>query len=338
MSHAFDAMSAVRAAHDACLKNPGDAAAAQYFKDLHQLHEGTFVDAFEVAGISYPRTDGHRLSESQARTALSAFLADDGLAADVKPGVLAAAYPHAAEVLREEIESIVQSASEILALDWQSAQLDGATVARLRDLLRMPTEAGAFDQLKDKVKRPGGDGPNPYRGFNVDHLIPDQDLRGLGVSREQSLTLEAGFSTFLLDGQNRGSQHKYATDCQAAVRKHFRTLGRNPTLGEYLAYAKTWMTKIYVTADLVVDGLVNEAPMAEKLEFSEMQVKGYAMAQAGFMTWPERQLVGEAVATALVIQARDHYASLGWPLTQEMKMVRQRAAVRGAVPSVKAQA
>ncbi|WP_019939527.1 hypothetical protein [Bordetella sp. FB-8] len=331
MSQVFQHMTAVRTAFDACLRTPGDAAARARFVAEHQNHQGSFVESFDVGGITYPRTDGHRLSELLARSAIDEFLNRNGAPSDLKLDVVAVAYPLSGEVLRQEIEAVVKTARAIAALDWKAASVAVDDARALRELLRMPTTADTYDALRAKVRTGMVDGINPYFGFNADHLIADKALRGVGTGRGDSSTKAEGFATFLQDGQNKGSQHKFATDAQNAVYQTFKLLGRNPTLGEYLERVHIWMTNIYTLADLTVDAVANNRHMSSARDFQEHQVKGFAIAQAGFMTWPERQQVGRAIATALLIEAREHYTRIGWPMTRELPLISDTLAASAPV-------
>ncbi|WP_027867065.1 hypothetical protein [Massilia alkalitolerans] len=327
MSVVFQTMKAVRDAFDACLHNPADAAARKDFAAMHQKNMGSFVEAFDVGGITYPRTDGHRLSETQARQTISAFLAGGGMPSQLKPGVVAIAYPLPDEVLRNEIQAVVQIAQKVEGLDWKADSIAPAEAAALRDLLRMPTTAATYAELRKAVQQGTTGGINPYRGYDADHLIPDKAMRGISTVRSASTTKAEGFATFLQDGQNKGSQHKFATDAQNAVRQHFEALKRNPTVGEYLEHVRVWMTNIYTRADLAVDSVVNNDSMRSRSAFESRHVKGFAIAQAGFMTWPERQSVGRAIATALLMEARDHYNAIGWTMNKELPLIKSAALV-----------
>lgn len=319
-------MDVVRDAFDRCLRAPNDASARDAFLSAHDQHQGAYVDAFTVGGITYPRTDGHRLNESQARSAISRYLQKGGAPADIKPGMMAVAYPRRSDAIRVEIEAAVAIAKRVNNLDWRSADLPETDAKELRELLRMPSEAGTYAELRTLASNGGKNGaPNPYRGYNADHLIPDKAIRGLSTVRHDSLTEAGGFATFLLDGQNKGSQHKYATDAQNAVTAEFKVMQRNPTMGEYLERVLKWMTNIYTMENLVVDGLVNNPRLNRKNEFQKFGVKGFALAQAGFMTKEERRNVGNAIATALVIQARKHCEAQGWTMDRELPLVHDLA-------------
>lgn len=321
MSTAFANMQSVRTAFAALQSDPADAAARAAFLAEHEQYRDAYVESFDLAGATYPRTDGHRLSEAQARQAIDKALGAGALPQDLKPGVIAAAYPLPEEVLREEIEATVRTAKAIAGLNWKTDAVSSADLGRVRELLRMPTVTGSYVQLRqlaDKIK-PGA--VNPYRGYNADHLIPDKALRGVSTVREDSPTKASSFATFLQDGQNKGSQHKFATDGQNFVLAQFKQLGRNPSVEEYLDCVFKWMSRIYTQADLVVDGAVKSNLMSSGSDFTRYAVKGYAVAQAGFMTWSEREAVGKAIATALLIEARQHYSAIGWHLARELPLV-----------------
>lgn len=335
MSAPFDHMLAVRTAFDAL--GGGGAAARAAFLAAHAAHRDAYVVSFELAGATYPRTDGHRLSESQARQAIDKALSEGAAPEDLKPGVLRAAYPLPTEVLRHEIEQTVRAAAAIATLDWKTDRVAAADAAKVRDLLRMPTNTGSYAALRKLADaRPPGQG-RPYRGYSADHLITDKALRGVATVRKGSPTKASSFATFLQDGQNKGSQHKFATDAQNLVRAEFALLGRNPTVDEYLQRAFIWMQRIYTRADLVVDGALRDNDMIDGDDFRRFLVKGYAVSQAGFMTWAERETVGRAIATALLIEARDHYAAIGWPLARELPLIggttRRRRARAPSPPS-----
>ncbi|MEX3982398.1 hypothetical protein AB4Y45_25845 [Paraburkholderia sp. EG287A] len=329
MSVAFHDMRAVREAFDACQRAPDDPAALNHFRALHTANQDQFVESFDVGGVTYPRTDGHRLSEAQAREAISKYL-ETGSPADLNAQTVAIAWPLPDEVLRQEIETVVKIASAVEKLDWRTDEIAASDVSALRELLRMPTSTGSYGDLRSQV----GHGL-VVRGYDADHLIPDKAMRGRTTLRGDSPTKASGFATFLQDGQNRGSQHKFATDAQITVRQYFATLDRNPTVGEYLERVHVWMTNIYTTADLAVESLLSDPAMRSGADFQKENVKGYAIAQAGFMTWPERQKVGRAIATALLIQARNHYRDMNWDMNRELPLVRNASGV--APPRVQPQ-
>jgi len=152
-------------------------------------------------------------------------------------------------------------------------------------------------------------------------VIADKALRGVDTGRRDSLTEAWGLATLLQDGQNKGSQHKYATDGQNMVYAEFKAMGRNPTVGEYMERAFIWMTSIYTRADLVVEGAMKNSLMGNSSDFRDHQVKGHAVAQAGYMTWPEREIVGRAIATTLMITLREHFAAHEWGLTRELPLI-----------------
>src|SRR3989338_713566 len=145
MSNGFDAMGLMRRAYEAALRDPGDPSAQAAFASAHQAHQNTFVESFDVGGISYPRTDGHKLSEREARDVISRILSNPAYSAsDLRPSVIEAAYPLQGNVLRAEIEKTIRLASEINQLDWRTDTLDANSRQAIRELLRMPTLAGGY--------------------------------------------------------------------------------------------------------------------------------------------------------------------------------------------------
>lgn len=324
MSNAFQAMELVRNAYQAVLLNPGDPNTQAAFAAAHQAHQGVFVESFDVAGISYPRTDGHKLSESEARSVISRILASPAYSArDLRPSVVEAAYPLQDDVLRQEIEQSVRLAAEINRLDWRTETLSGAKKQAIRELLRMPTLTGSYEATSSTKKDASALALSIYRGFEADHLIPDKVLRG-SLGRGASSSIRQSFATFMQDSQNKGSQHKFVTDAQANAKKLLRgnpaLPARNPTVSEYLEHVSKWMAQVYTTADLGVDVALKNSGLANGGEFKAFNVKGFALAQAGFMTWRERQNVGQAVATALLIEAREFYTAAGWPMDTELPL------------------
>ncbi|WP_095101661.1 hypothetical protein [Pseudomonas sp. Irchel 3A5] len=324
MSSAFQAMSLMRQAYEAALSNPSDQGAQAAFAAAHQLHQTTFVDSFHVGGVTYPRTDGHKLSEREARAAISRVLSIPGYsAADLRPSVIEAAYPLQEDVLRDEIESVIRVANEINQLDWRNDTLDPTSKHAIRELLRMPTLAGGYETLSNTKSTERAHLLSIYRGYDADHLIPDKVLRG-SLLRGQSFSLNHSFATFMQDSQNKGSQHKFVTDEQRKTRKLLRgdlqSPAKNPTTGEYLEHVFKWMTQVYTMADLGVDVAVRDSGLANGSEFKNFNVKGFALAQAGFMTWAERKDVGRAVAVALLIEAREFYTSAGWTMDRELPL------------------
>ncbi|BBG85999.1 hypothetical protein AHGSH82_031440 [Aeromonas hydrophila] len=324
MNDEFDAMGLMRRAYEAALRNPGDHAAQSVFADAHQAHQNTFVESFDVGGISYPRTDGHKLSEREAREVISKILSDPAYSvSDLRPSVIEAAYPLQSEVQRDEIKATVRLANEINRLDWRTDTLDANSKNAIRELLRMPTLAGGYKIISQTKSAANADVLNIYRGFDADHLIPDKVLRG-SLLRGQSFSLNHSFATFLQDSQNSGSQHKFVTDAQKQTRKLMRgdpkQPARNPTTGEYLQHVLEWMTHVYTTAELGVDVAVMNSGLANGNEFKRFNVKGFALAQAGFMTCTERKNVGRAVAVALLIEAREFYTAAGWTMDRELPL------------------
>lgn len=324
MINAFHAMQHVRSAYQAALNNPGDKTLHAEFAAAHQTFQGVHVESFDVAGIAYPRTDGHTLSEREARAAISRTLSNPAYSVlDLRPSVIEAAYPLLDEVLREEIAATVQLANEINRLDWRTATLDENSKQSIRELLRMPTLTGGYASLSRIRGSANEQARSIYRGYEPDHLIPDKVLRG-SASRNESTSLNQSFATFMQDSQNKGSQHKFVTDAQQQARKSLRgdpaQPARNPTVSDYLPYVLEWMTHVYTAADLGVDVAVLNSRMANAAEFKLFNVKGFALAQAGFMTWPERQVVGRAVAMALVIEAREFYTAAGWTMDTELPL------------------
>ena len=324
MNSSFAAMTLMRNAYEAALRAPSDAVAQAAFVAAHQAQQHTFVDSFDVAGITYPRTDGHTLSEREAREVISRILSNPAYSvSDLRPSVIEAAYPLQADVLRAEIEATVALANKINGLDWRTDALDASTKQAMRELLRMPTLAGGYKIISQVKSATNAQVLNIYRGYDADHLIPDKALRG-SLHRGQSFSLDQSYATFMQDSQNRGSQHKFVTDAQKHTRKRLRgdpTLpAKNPTTGEYLEHVLEWMTHVYTTADLGVDVAVRNSGLANSDEFKRFNVKGFALAQAGFMTWNERKSVGRAVAMVLLIEAREFYTAAGWPMDRELPL------------------
>lgn len=324
MSSSFYAMTLMRRAYEAALRDPSDPAAQAAFVAAHQAQQHTFVDSFQVAGITYPRTDGHTLSEREAREVISRILSNPAYSvSDLRPSVVAAAYPIQDEVLRAEIEATVAVANEINQLDWRTDSLDATRKQAVRELLRMPTLAGGYKIISRAKSAANVHLLNIYRGYDADHLIPDKVLRGT-LLRGQSFSLDQSFATFMQDSQNRGSQHKFVTDAQKNARKMLRgdtrLPAKNPTTGEYLEHVLEWMTHVYTTADLGVDVAVQHSGLANSDEFKQFNVKGFALAQAGFMKWNERKSVGRAVAMALLIEAREFYTAAGWAMDRELPL------------------
>ncbi|WP_454561985.1 hypothetical protein [Pseudomonas sp. AIG] len=324
MSNGFYAMGLMRRAYEAASRHPVDPAALAAFAAAHQAQQDTYVESFEVGGISYPRTDGHKLSEREAREVISRILSNPAYTVlDLRPSVIEAAYPLEDEVLRTEIKATVTLANEINQLDWQTASLDASSRQAIRELLRMPTLAGGYKIISQAKSSANVHLLNIYRGYDADHLIPDKVLRG-SLLRGQSFSLNQSFATFMQDSQNRGSQHKYVTDAQKKARKALRgdpkQPARNPTTGEYLAHALEWMTHVYTTADLGVDVAIMDNALGNKGDYKDFNVKGFALAQAGYMTWRERKEVGRAVAVALMIEAREFYTAAGWTMDRELPL------------------
>lgn len=332
MNDAFAAMKDVRSAYDAVSQNPGDVMAQAAFAAAHQAHANTYVEAFDIGGVTYPRTDGHKLSEREARAAISKLLASGHSARDFRPSVIRAAYPLAEEVLHQEVEEMVCLAKEIVALDWLTAVIDPAIKTKVRALLRMPTECGSYDDMQ-KAKKAANERRNqallnhepfdePLRGYDADHLIPDQVLRG-SCLRNASVTKAGSYATWLQDSQNAGSQHKFATDAQNDAKKRIEDdqgNRNNPKVSQYLQYAFEWMTDLYTVDHLAVDIAIHDTRLRNGDHYNEFSVKGFALAQAGFMTWHERQLIGKAVATVLLIDAREFYTSIGWGMDEELPL------------------
>lgn len=322
MTDAFSAMKDVRAAYDAVVLAPNDPVAIATFAAAHQAHANTYVEAFDVGGVTYPRTDGHKLSEREARGAISRLLASGSTAMDFRPSVIRAAYPLPEEVVRQEVVEMVALAKDIVALNWRTDVIDDATKTKVRALLRMPTDCGSYKTMQ-KAKTAAGrrrckakDQQRPYDepliGYDADHLIPDQVLRG-SCTRNNSATKAGSYATWLQDSQNEGSQHRFATNAQNEAKKKIAIAQGNqdnPTLGQYMEYVFEWMTDIYTMADLSVDIAIHDTHLGSGEHFEQYAVKGFALAQAGFMTWPERQLIGKAVATVLMIDALEFYASI----------------------------
>lgn len=336
MSNAFQAMELVRHAYQAVQLNPGDPNTQAAFAAAHQAHQGAFVESFDVAGISYPRTDGHKLSESEARSVISRILANPAYSVlDLRPSVVEAAYPLQDDVLRQEIEQSVQLAAEITRLDWRTDTLNDARKKAIRELLRMPTLTGSYADTSRAKKYANAHTVSIYRGFEADHLIPDKVLRG-SLVRGASSSIRHSFATFMQDSQNKGSQHKFVTDAQANAKKLLRGNpafpARNPTVGQYLEHVSKWMAQVYTTADLGVDVVIKNSSLANGDEFKAFNVKGFALAQAGFMTWRERQCVGQAVATALLIDAREFYTAAGWPMDTELPLFHDIAPIVSQQP------
>lgn len=332
MSSAFQNMQAVRSAFEAAMLSPADASAQAAFASAHGTYAGSYVESFEVMGVTYPRTDGHKLSEREARAVISRLLASGKSAQDFRPSVIQAAYPLEQEVLRQEVEEAVKLAKQITALKWTTDSLDAASKAAIRALLRMPTECGSYKSLQKEKKAAnarrkeaeakGVRYHEPLLGREADHLIPDKVLRG-SLVRGQSKTKAGSYATWLQDSQNGGSQHKFATDAQNAAKLDIQGSQQNPvnpTVGEYLAYVFEWMKDIYTVDHLMVDIAVNDTFLEDGDEFKAFSVKGFALAQAGFMTYAERQLIGKAVATALLIDAREFYTSIGWGMDVELPL------------------
>jgi len=309
MNSQFAAMSRVRSAYAAVLQNPGDVNAQAAFQAAHQAEQNTYVDAFDVGGISYPRSDGHKMSEREARAVISKLLTTPGEVLNLRPSVIEAAYPLEDEVLRDEINGVVALARDINRLDWRTDTLDAKSKEKIRELLRMPTLAGAYKAIKKTKSVANRSVLSIYRGYDADHLIRDEVLRGMAV-RKQSSTLDESFATYLQDSQNKGSQHRYVTEQQDLALKKLLASTAKPTLGAYLEHVFVWMTHVYTTADLGVDVAIKKSHLGSGDDFARFSVKGFALTQAGYMTWPERQEVGRAVALALMIEARDFYAGL----------------------------
>ncbi|MBV5818768.1 hypothetical protein KUT89_28050 [Pseudomonas aeruginosa] len=339
MTSGFQAMAQVRSAYQVMLSNAGDAGAMAAFIEAHNTHQATYVEAFEVGGVSYPRTDGHKLSEQEARAAISRLLASGYSALDLRPSVVEAAYPLAEEALRQEVEAAVRLAEGINQLNWRSETLDAERRQAIRELLRMPTLAGRYQDLKHAKEQARANELNPMRGFDADHLIPDKVLRG-ALSRDNSATLEQSFAHFMQDSQNRGSQHRFVTDAQRSAAKVLRgdhsQPAQNPTMGAYLERAFKWMEQVYVTADLGVDIAIKSSWLSSRDDFNNFSVKGFALAQAGFMTWRERQEVGRAVATALMIEAREFYTAAGLQMEAELPLFQDLSvsAAQAPVPNL----
>lgn len=324
---AFAAMKQVRDAFSILHANAHDPNALSVFSAIYAQHRYTFVPAFDVAGITYPRTDGHKLSEEQARYALDTLLypaMGKAYAIDkIKYSVIEAAFPVQEEVLRQEIEKSVSVARQILELEVDSKWVNTAWPPQgieIRQLLRMPTQTGTYDEL---TKLRGAKYPmdrNPYRGYQADHLIVDEAYREVGVSRRASKTDNETFTTYLLDGPNEGAQHRFVTNAQNMAKKKYIESGENPTVQEYLTDALEWMTDIYTRSELGVDVSVTDKFLKRGAE-TPFYVKGYAISQAGFMKWEERKVVGRAIALLLVIEALDFNERHQWPRTRKLNFL-----------------
>ena len=183
MNSSFAAMALMRNAYEAALRDPSDAVAQAAFVAAHQAQQHTFVDSFDVAGITYPRTDGHTLSEREAREVISRILSNPAYSvSDLRPSVIEAAYPLQADVLRAEIEATVALANKINGLEWRTDALDASTKQAMRELLRMPTLAGGYKIISQVKSAANAQVLNIYRGYDADHERVVGDVGKAGVS------------------------------------------------------------------------------------------------------------------------------------------------------------